>query len=192
MPKKVLILQGSPRGEGNTSTVCGWLAEALADYGAEVETVQCATLRMDHPGCTACMGCQQPGQYRCAIGDELSEVVARIPENDVVVFATPVYFFGPTSQIKAVVDRMFSLLKLDMAAGRMDHTMGKVQMALVATAGSDQLYLTEQIFAETAKLFGQTLRALLVPSAPNDTSKLAADAELQTRAREFARVLVGE
>jgi len=110
--KKMMILCGSPREKGNTVTVVRWVAAAAREGGADVEIVVADKLTYKAYGCTGCMSCQNSDTFRCVIGDDASEVIARIPEQDVLVFATPVYFMGFSAQLKLVIDRMFSLFKI--------------------------------------------------------------------------------
>ncbi len=116
MGKRIMVLAGSPRENGNTNTVAGWVAAAVKESGADVEVVDVSRLKSKNNGCIACMGCQKPEKFECTVDDEIKPVLARIPDMDVLVFATPTYFLGPTAQMKLVMDRMYSLIKFDSAA----------------------------------------------------------------------------
>ena len=135
MGKKILIVTGSPRKQGNTNTIAGWVADAAREAGAEVRLVNAATLKYKTGGCMACMGCQESEEYRCVIKDEASDIIASIPEYDVLVLASPVYFFSVTAQIKPFIDRMYCLTKFSDTSIQtaLDHT----EFGLIADGAGD-------------------------------------------------------
>ena len=135
MGKKIVIVCGSPRADGNTNRVVRWVADTARDAGAEIEIIDAAQLDYATNGCTACMGCQKINEYRCVIDDELSPILTRLPEADVVVFATPVYWFGPTAQIKLFIDRMFSLINTGVLPWTTAFENGTTTMAVISTSG---------------------------------------------------------
>lgn len=192
MAKKVMVLTGSPRKSGNTNTVAQWFVEGAKEAGAKIDVVDVAQLKSKFNGCISCMGCQKSEKFECAVEDEIKPVLARIPDMDVVVFATPVYFFGPSAQIKQLVDRMYSLIKLDPAKGSYNNNLGKVRFALIATAGGDinpGLSLVEQTFQAIAGFVGIGMDSLLVPFASPYTDGLKQDAALREKATAFGREL---
>lgn len=166
MSAKVLILCGSPRPDGMTRRVCDWLAQALSDKDAQCELVHLDALRYATGGCTACMGCQRIEEYRCIIEDEASPLLARICEFDALVLATPVYWFGPSAQLKRFCDRMFSLVKF--VEGKPVTVLKDLRWALVATAGGgldDGLRMTRDVVAKMASVSDAELHSLLVSQA---------------------------
>ena len=193
MSKKIMILNGSPNETGNTMTLIGWVADAAREAGAEVEIVDAARLECEVPGCIACFACRKSEEFRCVHDDDASEVIARVPAMDVVVFATPVYFMGISAQLKRVIDRMFSLFKYDDEKGR-SYAPGlrETELALIATAGGgeeDGLDLVNKNVEIIARFTGLTLRSLLVPNASSEHGVRAENAELRERAGDFGRDL---
>jgi multimeric flavodoxin WrbA len=191
--KKILILNGSPNENGRTMTLVRWVADAAREAGAHVEIVDTARLECKVPGCIACMGCRESDEYRCVFDDDARDVIARIPSQDVVAFATPVYFMGFPAQIKRVIDRMFSLFKYDDDRGR-TYAPGlrETAFALIATAGGDEddgLGLVLENAEAIASFMGSGLRRLLVPNARSERGVNAGNAELKERARDFGRDL---
>jgi len=192
MTKKIMILCGSPRTKGNTNTLVGWVAEGAAEGGAQVEIIDAANLEYKTNGCTACMGCQKSEEFECVIEDEARDVLRRMGKADVLVFATPVYFFGPTAQLKLLIDRMFSLVKVNTADGSVRHAKEDPAYALVATAAgdmSDGLGLLEQTFDTLARFTGGRLEKLLVPNAPQDPAETASNGDLKNKALALGRKL---
>lgn len=193
MGKKIMILNGSPNEKGRTMTLVGWVADAAREAGGEVEIVDTTRLDCKVPGCTACMGCRKSDEFRCVFEDEASEVIARVPSVDVVVFATPVYFMGITAQLKRVIDRMFSLFKYSDEGGRRYAPgLRDTGLALIATAGGGEdngLDLVRRNAEVIARFTGLGFRSLLVPNAHSEHGVNADNAELRERAGDFGRDL---
>jgi len=194
MGKKIIVLCGSPRRKGNTNTVVRWMADAAKQAGAEVEVVDLARLKYKANGCTACMACQKSDKYECVIDDEASPILRRIPEFDVVVMATPVYWFGPTAQLKLLLDRTFSLAKFDPQTGEplSNAASRNRRLVLIATAGGDLdggLNLLDATFRTAAEFMKQTYESLLVPLAPMDPKDLAARDDVKNQATALGKKL---
>ena len=100
--KKVLILSGSPRKDGNSDILCGEFARSAADAGNEVETVRIAEKKIGY--CRACYYCRSHNG-ECAIKDDMAEVLQKMINADVLVLASPVYFYSIDAQLKALIDR---------------------------------------------------------------------------------------
>ena len=101
MSKKVLILSGSPRKNGNSDILCDEFARGAADAGHEVEKIRIAEKKIGY--CHACYACRGTGV--CAIKDDMAEIMQKMIECDVMVLASPVYFYSIDAQLKAVIDR---------------------------------------------------------------------------------------
>lgn len=101
MNKKVLILSGSPRKGGNSDILCDEFARGAAQSGNAVEKIRVAEKNIGF--CRACYACRAEG--RCAIKDDMAEVLQKMIDADVIVFASPVYFYSIDAQLKALIDR---------------------------------------------------------------------------------------
>lgn len=192
MGKKILVLSASPRKNGNTNTVVRWFIEGAKNAGATVEVIDVTGLKSKNNGCIACLGCQKSEKYECVWDDEVKPVVARIPDYGVVVFATPVYFFGPSAQMKLFMDRMYSLIKFNPATGAYSHNLGGLKWGLIATGGGDiepGLALVERVFKIVAGFTGTELASLLVPHASMYKETIKGDAGIREQAAEFGRKL---
>jgi multimeric flavodoxin WrbA len=166
MPKKILILNGSPKKKGNTSMLIDWFSSGAISQGAEVEIVRTAFLKYKTTGCTSCRACQKSDKYECCVDDEAKPVLARMAEVDVIVFATPLYFFSASTQLKMVFDRMFSLYKWDNHAGTMETPLKGKTLILLASAFEDVgLDALEKPFALTAEYSGMKFESVLVANA---------------------------
>lgn len=101
---KVLLINGSPRAEGNTYVALSEVAKALEANGVEAEIVSIGTKAVQ--GCIACGRCRELG--RCVFQDELyNKVRERLAASDGLVVGSPVYYAGPNGSLCALLDRLF-------------------------------------------------------------------------------------
>jgi len=130
---KVLLINGSPHKDGCTFTALNEVAKTLEKNGIETEILYLGVKPI--AGCIACGKCFE--QKKCFIDDKVNEILARSDEFDGLVIGSPVYYAGPSGQIRAFLDRLF------YAGGR--RFAGKPGAAVVscrrggATAAFDQL-----------------------------------------------------
>ncbi len=100
--KKVLILSGSPRKGGNSDLLCDEFMRGASEAGNHVEKIRVSEKKIGY--CTGCYYCQTSGGA-CAIKDDMAEVLQKMIDADVLVLASPVYFYSIAAQLKAVIDR---------------------------------------------------------------------------------------
>lgn len=113
---KVLILVGSPRVQGNTELLANAFAEGLRqqldDAGAprhEVEILNVARMNIAH--CIGCNTCFTREGNACARHDDMDKVYAALARAEILVIASPVYFYGISSQMAACIDRLHTPLR---------------------------------------------------------------------------------
>ncbi len=166
MPKKILVLSASPKKDGNTSILVDWFSKGARKNGASVEIVQTAFLKYKSTGCISCRECQKIKSYECVINDEARPILKKMIDADVIVMATPLYFFSASAQLKLIFDRMFSLYKWDNEAGTMQTPLKGKALVLIASAfeevGLDAL---ERPFRLTADYTKMKFLSLLIPNA---------------------------
>ena len=102
MSKKVLIVSGSPRKGGNSDLLCDEFMRGASDAGNQVEKGFLRSKKV--APCNACYYCRQSGG-ECAIRDDMGEILDKMQAADVIVMASPVYFYSIDAQMKAVIDR---------------------------------------------------------------------------------------
>ncbi len=111
MNKKVLIISSSPRKGGNSETLAAAFAKGAQEAGHQVETVY---LREKQVGfCKGCLACLKLGH--CIIQDDAVEIAAKMHDANVLVFATPVYYYCVSGQLKTMLDRANPLFGTDYA-----------------------------------------------------------------------------
>jgi multimeric flavodoxin WrbA len=166
MIKKILILNGSPKKNGNTAALVDWFCKGAIAKGAEVAIVHIASLKYKTPGCTSCRACQKSEKYECVVNDDAKPILAKMAEVDVIVFATPLYFFSASAQTKVIFDRLFCLYKWDNDAGTMQTPLkGKTLVVLASAFEEIGLDVLEKSFALTAEYTGMKFESLLVANA---------------------------
>lgn len=106
---KVLILNGSPRVDGNTTVAVNELVKTFAAAGVKAEVVQVGTEAV--AGCRACGACAQLG--RCVINDTVNAVATKLQEADGLIVASPVYYASPNGTLLVFLDRLFYSAKFD-------------------------------------------------------------------------------
>jgi len=164
--QNILILSGSPKKSGNTAALVEWFTEGARSKNAKVELIHTAFLKYKFPGCTSCRLCQKQEAYGCVIKDDANLVLRKMAFADVIVMATPLYFFGASAQLKIIIDRMFSLYKWNNAAGTMRTVLKGKTLVLLASAYEDiGMDALKKPFILTADYTGMKFKSLLVPNA---------------------------
>jgi multimeric flavodoxin WrbA len=102
---KVLGIMGSPRRQSNTETLLDKALEGAREAGAEVEKVLVSKLKISP--CLEIYACLKDGN--CAIKDDMQSLYEKLLEADHIIFASPIFFYGITSQAKAIIDRCQAL-----------------------------------------------------------------------------------
>lgn len=105
MNKKVLVLSGSPRRAGNSDLLCDQFIKGAAEAGNKVEKISLGDKKINF--CTACYGCKR-NSGECVIDDDMAEILEKMIIADVIVMATPVYFYSINAQMKTLIDRTVS------------------------------------------------------------------------------------
>ncbi|MCQ2558503.1 MAG: flavodoxin family protein [Oscillospiraceae bacterium] len=100
---KVLMLNGSPKANGNTALALKEMEAVFAANGIECETVQLGNQNIR--GCVACGGCYKTG--KCVFDDAVNEIAAKFEAADGLVVASPVYFASANATLIAALDRLF-------------------------------------------------------------------------------------
>jgi multimeric flavodoxin WrbA len=166
MAKEILVLSGSPKKDGNTAQLINWFTEGAVSKGASVEAVHIASLKFRAVGCTSCRVCQKMKSFGCVIEDDVQPVLKKMLKADVIVMATPCYFYAMSAQLKCVMDRMFSLYKWDNTANTMETPLkGKMFAVIASSYEPEGLEIVEKPFAVTAEYSGMSFASLLVHSA---------------------------
>lgn len=105
---KITILNGSPRKE-NTYAMAEAFKEGAAAAGHEVEILHVGKMKIG--GCLGCEYCHTKGEGKCIQKDDMDKVLPAYMDSDMIVFASPIYYFGMTAQLSAAIQRMYCIGK---------------------------------------------------------------------------------
>jgi multimeric flavodoxin WrbA len=105
---KIVAIGGSPRRNGNSNSLMRVAVEAAEERGATARVFYPSSMQIS--GCRACDTCRRAPDATCAQRDDMHELYAAIKECDVVVLASPVYFYALSSWAKIVLDRCYALI----------------------------------------------------------------------------------
>ena len=109
MSKKIFIVSSTPRKNGNSDILAEEFARGAREAGHSVEKICLREIELKF--CTGCMYCHTRGT--CVIKDGVETLLPRIADSDVLVFATPVYYYEMSGQMKTMIDRANSLYDSD-------------------------------------------------------------------------------
>lgn len=175
---KILLFNGSPR-QGNTKFAIETVANGMRENisGAEVEIVSLSDKKINC--CIGCDNCRK-NDGACVFDDDMTDIIKKVRDADVLVFGSPVYWWGITAQLKTVIDRMYAL-----SGG----TMNKNKKIGLVITGEDSLdgpqyrLISEQFACISEHLgwevaFDKSISALAPTDIKNNSEETASLAEL--------------
>lgn len=104
MTKNVLVLSASPRKGGNSDLLCDEFVQGAKKAGHDAEKVFLREKKIGY--CVACDACRKNGG-RCFQKDDMPAILEKMMTADVIVMATPVYFYSMSAQLKTLIDRVY-------------------------------------------------------------------------------------
>jgi len=107
MGKKIIALMGSPRRNGNSTLLAGSIIAGAKSQGARVQTVRLHGMNI-RP-CTACDKCHAADDRFCVIRDDMQKLYPKVVAADGIIYASPVYWFTVSAQLKLFMDRCYAL-----------------------------------------------------------------------------------
>lgn len=125
---KILILNGSPRPQGNTAAMVAAYAEGAREAGHEVNVIDVCKQKIN--GCLACEYCHTKGEGKCVQKDDMQEIYPLLEEAEMIVLASPVYYHSFTGQLQCAINRIYAL----------DKPKNLKKAALILSSGSNHVY----------------------------------------------------
>lgn len=107
--KKILIISSSPRKNGNSELLVKEFANGALEKGNQVEIIYLR--EKQYSFCKGCLACQKI--KHCVIDDDAVEIASKMHDSDIIVFATPVYYYSVSGQLKTILDRANPLFGTD-------------------------------------------------------------------------------
>jgi len=128
----IVILSGSPRKGGNTQQLAQAFAQGAVVAGHQVEHFD--TAAMNIAPCAACYHCRQEQTAGgCLVQDDMAQIYQAVNEAELLVLATPLYYFGFSAQIKTAIDRLFAINESLKGSGSVK------RMMLLAVCGDEEV-----------------------------------------------------
>ena len=131
---KVLIISTSLRGGSNSEFLARECEKGAKEAGNEVEFISLKQKEIKY--CIGCLSCQKTG--KCVIKDDVPEIMEKVKNADIIVFATPIYYYEMSGQMKTLLDRLNPLYPTD-------YKFRKVYM--LATAAEDGDFVFEKAYS---------------------------------------------
>lgn len=153
---KILGLVGSPRKGSNTDLLVNALLEGAAQVGYAIEKVYLYDLEIE--ACIDCKMCKND-KFQCVLRDDMSKVYPKLEDADVIVFGTPLYWYGPSAKMKLLVDRLRPFIVSKKLRGK------KAVLVVPSEEGADACNLTVGMFNLSLKYLDMELAAVLLPKA---------------------------
>ncbi len=181
--KKILVLEGSPR-RGNTEIVTDWVLKGLGKKGVEVNRLRVCDLNIN--GCQECEGClDYKHKAGCQQEDDMLEIYDLMVDSDLIIWTSPIFCWGITSQLKAVVDRCFALLNGE-------NLLKGTKWAVILTAGGDHFDgadLAVEMFRRLAEFGKVNYLGQFVAINCSRPQQLKINRNLATEAQRFGKDL---
>ncbi len=130
MGKKIVILNGSPRKKGNTAALAAAFTEGAESAGNEVTAFFLDGMEIH--GCKGCFGGHSSRACPCVQQDGMAEIYPAVKEADVVVLASPLYYWNMSGQLRTAIDRLFALEEGD---GNLLRGNGRASALLMSAEG---------------------------------------------------------
>ena len=130
MAQKIVILNGSPRKNGNTSALVKAFTEGAESAGHSVTAFFLDG--MDIHGCKGCFGGHSGQECPCVQRDDMAQIYPAVRDCDVIVLASPLYYWTMSGQLRTAVDRLFAL---EEGGGNLLRGNGKASALLMAAEG---------------------------------------------------------
>ena len=124
----ILVLNGSPRPNGNTAAMVAAFVEGAGENGHNITVVPVCQKKI--AGCLACEYCHTKGEGKCVQKDDMQEVYSVLTEAEMIVLASPIYYHSVTGQLQCAINRIYAL----------DKPKKLKKAALILSSGDDNVY----------------------------------------------------
>lgn len=124
----ILVLNGSPRANGNTAAMVNAFVEGAKENGHQITVVPVCQKKI--AGCLACEYCHTKGNGKCVQQDDMQEIYPVLDEAEMIVLASSVYYHSFTGQLQCAINRIYAL----------DKPKNLKKAALILSSGSDHVY----------------------------------------------------
>lgn len=157
---KTVIINGSPRKEGNTAKMCNAFAEGVIAENQDA-TIEIFNLYdFDFKGCKSCFACKlkgAPTYGKCAVKDAISPILDKALEADILVLASPIYLMDVSGEYKSFLERLlFPLASYE--AGYKSLATNRMRVSTIYTMNVPKEMCPDQVLSTTEYFIGHILR----------------------------------
>ena len=124
----ILVLNGSPRPNGNTAAMVNAFVEGASENGHSITVVPVCQKKI--AGCLACEYCHTKGEGKCVQKDDMQEIYPVLEEAEMIVLASPIYYHSLTGQLQCAINRIYAL----------DKPKNLKKAALILSSGDEKVY----------------------------------------------------
>ena len=183
---KIVAVLGSPRPQGNSSTLARAFLLAAGERGAEI--TEYLLNDMDYQGCQGCGACKTKSEI-CVLADDLAPVFKAVKEADLLVLASPVYFGDLNGQLKCFFDRTYSFFNPDFSSRV---PPGKKAVLILVQANPEETEFADIFprYRRWLRMYGYDPIRLLRVTGVREPGEVASQAAALDAAAALARELV--
>lgn len=171
---KIAVLIGSPRKNGNTEIIANAFIDGVDKQENSVEIISVIGKKIN--GCSGCDYCYDNSQHICVKKDDMQGIYEKLADADVIVIATPIYFYGVSSQLKCIIDRLHNPIR---------NTFKVKELVLLAVCADT----TQSVFDSVKTMYNSVLSyfslkdagVITVPSVANKGDIIGNDALIEAR-----------
>jgi multimeric flavodoxin WrbA len=153
---KLLGLVGSPRTASNTDLLVDSILQGANENKHSTEKVYLYPL--DIKPCVDCRACKK-GNFQCALKDDMTTLYPKLEAADVIVFGTPLYWYGPSAKMKLLIDRLRPFIASKKLAGK------KAVLVVPSEEGPGACNLIVDMFQLSCKYLEIDLVKVILPTA---------------------------
>ena len=176
---KILGLVGSPRKDSNTDLLVTAILESASQNKHTTEKVYLYNL--DIAPCVDCRTCKK-GTLQCQLKDGMQTLYPKLEEADVIVFGTPLYWYGPSAKMKLLIDRLRPFIASKKLRGK------KAVVVVPSEEGAEACDLVVEMFKRSFKYLEMDLLGVLLPTA-SERSEVKTQPQVLTEALEIGKNL---
>ncbi|MFC1903918.1 flavodoxin family protein [Chloroflexota bacterium] len=183
--KKILVVMGSPRRNGNSATLAQNVIAGAKSAGATVDSYYLHGMNIKP--CDACGVCRENDSRECIIDDDMQELYLRLRDTDALVIASPIYYFTVSAQTKLFIDRWYALGK-----GKASALNGK-QIGIILTYEDPDPFISGAVnalrtFQDIFNYLGARVVAMIYGRA-SEASEIKTNQELMDKAYKLGQEL---
>ena len=186
--KKVLIMMGSPRKDGNSTILAERVAQGATDAKAIVESFYLH--KMNIKPCTACDVCRKDTSSDCNINDDMQDLYPKLRQTNALVIASPIYYFTVAAQTKLFMDRCYAL------GGPEGNALKGKRIGIILTYGDTDPFNSGAVnalrtFQDAFAYIGANIVGMVYGSA-DKAGEIRNNVELMEKAYMMGRQLVAD